>query len=135
MRARLPGIVLAVSLAIGCANGAYKVHPGAGGYVSGAATPLQTGISQAYDTLAAADAVIDQTRADFLANKFPASVMPKIHDTFNAVVLAYDTADNAWLALNQAASTGGTPSQDALNAALAGLNTALSGLAGAKVNQ
>jgi hypothetical protein len=124
-------IVLAL-LCAGCATGAYKVHPGSGGYVSGPATQTQIFVSQAYDTLSAADAVIVETRADFLANKFPAAAAPKVRTAFNALVTAYDAAQQAWLAFNASASAGGTATQNALSAALSGLNQALTGLASAK---
>lgn len=124
--------VLSAVLLVGCATGAYKVHPGSGGYVSGPATQTQIFISQSYDTISAADAVIGETRADFLANKFPAAAMPKVRTAFNALVASYDTAQQAWLAFNASSSAGGTATQNALSAALSGLNQALTGLASAK---
>lgn len=124
-------LVLAL-LCAGCATSAYQVHPGAGGYTSGPATQTQIFISQSYDTLSAADAVIIETRADFLANKFPAAAAPKVRAAFNVLVTAYDTAQQAWLAFNASASAGGTINQNALAAALSGLNQALTSLASAK---
>lgn len=133
MKIFLP-IVLCFAL-VGCRSAAYQVHPGAGGYVSGAPSALQLVDSQAYDTLVAADAVINQTRADFLANKFPTSSMPNIKTAFNAVVHGYDTANSAWTAFDAAVKAGGSPAQDVLAAALAGLNTNLTSLTAAKAAQ
>ncbi len=128
---RIAVLVLAVAMA-GCSSATYKVHPGAGGYVSGPATPAQAFASSAYDSLVGADAVIQQTRASFLANKFPVSAMPTIKTAFNATVKAYDDAQAAWIAFNTSAANGGTPSQDAVNAALAALTGALTQLTAAK---
>jgi hypothetical protein len=124
-------LVLAL-LCTGCASQAYRVHPGAGGYVSGQPTATQLFLSQSYDTLSAADVVIQQTRADFLANKFPTSAMPKIRVAFNALVGSYDTAQQAWLTLNAAIPNGDLTLQSALSAAIAALNQALTSLSATK---
>lgn len=125
-------VLVLTLLCVGCKSGAYKVHPGAGGYVSGTATATQLFLSQSYDTLSAADVVIMQTRADFLGNKFPAAAMPKIRNAFNITVSAYDTAQQSWVATNAAATTGGSTTQTALTAAIAALNQALTSLSSAK---
>lgn len=124
-------LLLAVSL-IGCASATYHVHPGAGGYISGTPTAVQLVASRAYDTLVATDAVIQQTRADFLANKFPASSMPTIRGAFNTLVQSYDVAQSAWVAFNQASTANPSVSQAALSAALAGVTTAVTNLNTAK---
>jgi len=119
-------------LSLGCANSAYKVHPGSAGYTSGTPTTVQIAASQWYDDLSATDAIIVQTRAAFLANKFPASAMPTIKTAFNSLVTAYDTAQSAWLAFNQAASSGQTASQSAVAAAIAAMDGAVQQLTTAK---
>lgn len=125
------GLVLALALctvSVGCKTQAYQVHPGAGGYVSGQPTATQLFLSQSYDTLSAADAVIVQTRAEFLANKFPAPIAPKVRTAFNSTVAAYDSAQQSWLAFNASATAGGNVTQAALAAAIAALNQALTNL-------
>jgi hypothetical protein len=130
--------ILVVALAVLCTgcltiSRNYKVHGGAGGYVSGPATPTQLMISQTYDVLLAADAVIVKTRADFLANRFPVSAMPRIRTSFNALVSAYDTAEQSWVAFNASASAGASTDQSALLAAIAALNQQMTALAASKV--
>ena len=126
-------LLLALCLAmIGCATKAYQVHPGAGGYVSGTPTTAQLFDSQSYDTLSATDAIIQQTRADYQANKFPTSAMPTIRIAFNALTTAYDGAQASWLAYDGALKTGQTPSQAALQAALATMGSAVTQLTTAK---
>jgi hypothetical protein len=118
---------------IGCRSAAYQVHPGAGGYVAGAVpTQLQLIDSQAYDSLSATDGIIQQTRADYLGNKFPASAMPTIHTAFNATVAAYDSANAAWTAFDAAVKAGSNPSSAAILAAVAGMNQAVSALTAAR---
>ena len=132
MKKLLP-FVLALAAIGGCRTAAYQVHPGAGGYVAGAiATPLQLIDSQAYDSLSATDAIIQQTRADYIGNKFPASAMPGIHTAFNAVVASYDSANAAWTAFDTAVKANASPSSAAIQAAIAAMNTAVSNLTAAK---
>lgn len=124
-------IILALLLA-GCATSAYHAHPGAAGYITGTPTPVQLFASQSYDTLVAADSVITQTRADFLAGKFTAAQMPTVRTAFNVLVSSYDTAQASWIAFNTQATANPSISQAALAAALAGVNTAITNLATAK---
>jgi hypothetical protein len=125
--------VLVLALAVtGCASATYQVHPGAGGYVSGAATGVQLFASQSYDTLTGWGAAIQSARASFLAN--PATLTPTVKTAFNVAVKAYDDAQAAWIAFNQAAATNPSASQDALAAALAGATTAFANLTIAKGN-
>ena len=132
MKLRLFALSLFLGVLLGCANSAYKVHPGSAGYTTGTPTTVQIAASQWYDDLSATDAVIVQTRADFLANKFPASAMPTIRNAFNALVSAYDTAQQAWLAFNQAATAGQSGGQAATASAIAGMDAALQQLTAAK---
>lgn len=124
---------LALCLAMfGCATKAYVVHPGAGGYISGTPTGAQLFDSQSYDTLSATSAIIDQTRADYIANKFPTSAMPTIRTAFNALTQAYDGAQAAWLIYDESLKKGLTPSQAALSAAIAAMQAAVTQLTTAK---
>lgn len=125
------GLYIALAC-IGCASKTYQVHPGAGGYVSGPATAAQLFDSQSYDTLSATDAIIEQTRADFLANKYPANIAPTIHNAFNSLVAVYNNAQSAWLALDAALKAGQPASQAALQAALTSLQTTTNQLLAAK---
>lgn len=125
-------LALTLLACFGCQHAAYKVHPGAAGYVSGTASSVQIVASQGYDTLVAADAVIQSTRADYLAGKFPATAMPAVKAALNGVINTYDVANAAWLTFNQAAAVNPSTPQLALVTALAGLNQALQQLATAK---
>ena len=132
MKNRLAVIVLVAASLTGCATGAYKVHPGAGGYVSGTPTAAQLFDSQEYDVLVGANAVIQQTQADYLAGKFPTSAMPGIRSAANAATTAYNVAQAQWLAFDGALKVGASPSQSALTSALAALQSALTQLTTAK---
>jgi hypothetical protein len=127
-------IALVVALTgAGCASSAYHVHPGAGGYVAGATpTAAQTFDSQEYDALVGANAVIQQTQADYLAGKVPTSAMPEIRSAANAATTAYNVAQAQWLAFDGALKVGGTPSQAALVSAITAVETALQQLTTAK---
>jgi hypothetical protein len=128
-------LLIASLLCTGCLSlsRTYRVHPGSGGFVSGQPTATQLFISQSYDVLLAADAVIVKTRADFLANRFPVSAMPRIRTSFNALVSAYDAAEQSWVAFNASASAGASTDQSALLAAIAALNQQMTALAASKV--
>jgi uncharacterized protein YceK len=124
--------VLAAVMLSGCAAATYKVHPGAGGYVSGVASTAQIFDSQEYDALVGANAVIQQVQADYLANKFPTSSMPAIRTAANAATTAYNTAQAQWLAFDGALKSGGTPSQAALISAVSAMTAAVAQLTTAK---
>jgi hypothetical protein len=122
---------LSVVLLAGC--GAYKVHPGSAGYTgTGTATAAQTISSHAYDTLLGADAVLQQTSLDFMANKFPAAAMPTIRAAYNDAAVAYNTANVSWRAFNDAATRDPSVSHAALDAAIAGVNAAITNLTNVK---
>jgi hypothetical protein len=129
MRRYLLAAVLILSM--GCGS-AYRVHPGAAGYASGTPTSVQVAASQWYDDLSATDAVIQQTRAAFLAGKFPATIAPKVHDAFNYLVQSYNAAQAAWLAFNQAATAGNTAAMASAQAAIAAMDSAVQQLTTAK---
>jgi hypothetical protein len=129
MRSYILAVALAIS--IGCGS-TYHVHPGAAGYASGTPTSVQVAASQWYDDLSATDAVIQQTRAAFLAGKFPATIAPKVHDAFNYLVQSYNAAQAAWLAFNQAATAGNTAGMASVQAAIAGMDSAVQQLNSAK---
>ena len=75
--------VLPVLLLFLCGCAAHPIHPGtANSFDSGA-----------YDTLSVADNVIQSTKADFAANKFPASIAGNVKTALNALINAYDIAD------------------------------------------
>ena len=129
MRIRI--VALCMLLSSGCSQ-AYRVHPGAAGYASGTPTSVQVAASQWYDDLSATDAVIQQTRAAFLAGKFPATIAPKVHDAFNYLVQSYNAAQAAWLAFNQAATAGNTAAMASAQAAIAAMDSAVQQLTAAK---
>jgi hypothetical protein len=69
-------------LLVACA--AHPIHPGtANSFDSGA-----------YDTLLVADNVIQSTKADLAANKFPASISGNVKTALNSLIAAYNIADN-----------------------------------------
>lgn len=119
-------------MCFGCAGGAYHVHPGAGGYVSGTATAAQTFDSQEYDALVAANSVIQNVQVDYLGGKFPASALPTIKTAVNAAATAYNTAQAQWLAFDEELKNGGSPSQAALVSAISVMNTTIARLVVAK---
>lgn len=128
---RLLPLALCIAM-LGCSHAAYQVHPGAGGYVSGTPTGAQLFDSQEYDALVATNSVNQSVEADYLANKFPTSAMPKIKAAVNASVEAYNTANSQWLTFDAALKAGASPSQAALASAIAAMQTALSQLTTAK---
>lgn len=123
---------------------AHQIHPGTANSFD----------SATYDTLMLTDNVIQSTKADLAANRFPASLVPNIKAALNVLITAYDAADIAYCdprsttpgttlgslqcspssyhaAVNSAA--GATNAQQALvSNALAQVNTATANLATAK---
>jgi hypothetical protein len=78
MKIFIPALFL---LLCGCA--AHPIHPGtANSFDSGA-----------YDTLSVADSVIQSTKTDLAANKFPASIAGNVKSALNGLINAYDIAD------------------------------------------
>lgn len=66
-----------------CGCAAHPIHPGtANAFDSGA-----------YDTLSVADNVIQSTRNDLAANKFPASIAGNVKTALNGLINAYNIAD------------------------------------------
>jgi len=68
-------------LSIGCAN--TILHPGTANQFD----------SAVFDTLSTADNVIDTTRTDLAAGKFPASISPSVKSALNGLITAYNLAD------------------------------------------
>ncbi len=76
----------AVLLLLLCGCAAHPIHPGtANAFDSGA-----------YDTLSVTDSVIQSTKADLAAGKFPTSIAGNVKSALNALIAAYDTADLAY---------------------------------------
>lgn len=133
---------LATSSLLGCA--AHQIHPGT----------ANTFDSTTYDTLMLTDNIIQSTKADLAANKFPVLIAPRVKAALNILISVYNAADIAYCdpqsttpgstlgslqcspssyhaAVNSAA--GATNAQQALVAnALAQVNTATANLATAK---
>jgi hypothetical protein len=131
--------VVSVLFLAGCA--AHQIHPGTSNSFD----------SATYDTLMVTDNVIQSTKADLAANKFPASIAGNVKTALNDLITAYDAADIAYCdpqpgttlgslqcspasyhaAVNSA--SGATNAQQALvSNALAKVNTATAALATAK---
>ncbi len=114
-------ILLSFSLA-GCA--ARPIHPGAANQID----------STAYDTIFVAHNVIESTKADLAANKFPAAIAPNVVTALNKLVTAYNLADQAYIAYHNAALGGtATPAQQAaLQSSVTDVSLAVSAVASAK---
>lgn len=73
-------LALCVMLA-GCPKN--QIHPGTANAFD----------SNVYDTLLTADNVIQTTKSDLAANKFPASIAGNVKTALNLLITAYDAAD------------------------------------------
>jgi hypothetical protein len=80
-----------------CAAQTYTVHPGA----------VNAFDSQSFDSLLVAHSVIESTKADLAANKFPAAISGNVKTALNGLITAYDASDTAYLAFHAAAASGG----------------------------
>ncbi len=121
-----------------CGCAAHPIHPGtANAFDSGA-----------YDTLSVADNVIQSTKLDLAANKFPASIAGNVKTALNGLINAYDIAEtfycgapvgtscspNSYHALAMAGTA--TPAQNTqLTNDLNSVNTATTQLSTAKAGQ
>lgn len=77
-------LILASFLLAGCA--ANKIHPGTANAFD----------SSTYDTLSITDNVIQTTKADLAAGKFPVSISGNVKTALNDVIAAYDTLDTVY---------------------------------------
>lgn len=75
--------IAAIAL-VGCA--AHVIHPGTANSFD----------STTYDTLMLTDNVIQSTKADLAAGKFPASIAGNVKTALNALIVAYNVADIAY---------------------------------------
>lgn len=119
---RLFAVLLILLSFSGCA--ARPIHPGAANQFD----------STAYDTIFIAHNVIESTKADLAANKFPASIATNVVTALNKLVTAYNLADQAYLAYHNAALGGtATPAQQAaLQSNINDVSNAVSSVASAK---
>lgn len=117
----VPLLLLALS---GCKSAAYVNHPGS----------LNTFDSQSYDSLLVTHSVIESTKADLAANKFPANIASGVKLAINGLITAYDSADTAYLIYHAAAAAGtATVTQQAsVTSALVNVGQATSDLTQAK---
>lgn len=88
--------------------------------------------SDTYLSLVTAKSVIDKTKDDLASNAFPASIAGNVKTSVNIAVQTYNAADQAWQ-LYHASPT--TVQQDIVNAAMIGLETALTNLSNAKAGK
>jgi|SRR5215472_8983548 len=79
MKLKLPALLFVFLLA-GCPK---ATHPGTANKFD----------SDTYDTLLTADSVIQSTKLDLSANKFPASISGNVKTALNALITAYDVAE------------------------------------------
>lgn len=93
---RFAPLVLAVLLLGGCKTQGYVQHPGA----------VNAFDSQSYDSLLVTHSIIETTKADLAANKFPATISANVKTSLNNLITAYDVADSAYLAYHAAAVQG-----------------------------
>lgn len=115
-------LIFSTALFGGCA--ARPIHPGA-------ANPFD---STSYDTLIVTHSVIESTKADLAANKFSATLAPKVKDALNYLIQAYDVADTAYLSYHAAAIAGTATAADqaALQAKISNVSSATVALTAAK---
>lgn len=74
-------VMACIACLVGCA--AQVIHPGT-------ANSFDSGV---YDTLLTTDSVIQSTKADLAANKFPATIVGNVKTALNALIAAYNVAD------------------------------------------
>ena len=118
--------VLPLAFTISCASQNYIVHPGA----------VNTFDSQTYDTLIVTHSVIESTKADLAAGKFPAGkVADGVKAALNALVLSYNVTDTAYLVYHTAAAAGTATAtqQAAVTAGIQNINAQTTQLTSAKV--
>jgi hypothetical protein len=120
-------VLVLVLFVVGCASQTYVVHPGA----------VNVFDSQSYDTLLVTHSVIESTKADLAAGKFPGSVGTSVSTALNALVTSYNVADTAYLTYHAAASAGTLTAvqQTSLTSALDNVNVATTNLTSAKAGQ
>ena len=122
-RMKLPSLLLIAVLSLaGCA--ARPVHPG---------SPNQFD-SSVYDSLIVTHNVIESTKTDLAANKFPASIAPNVVNALNRLVEAYNIADQEYKNYHALALAGtATPAdQTALNSKVTDMTSAVTALSSAK---
>lgn len=94
---RLLALPFLLCLTLGsCKTAAYVNHPGS----------YNTFDSQSYDTLIVTHSVIESTKADLAANKFPAQIAGAVKTALNNLITAYDVADSSYLVYHAAAAAG-----------------------------
>jgi hypothetical protein len=123
MKRVFPAMLVAVLLIAGCAA-QHPIHPGAANQFD----------STSYDTLLVAHSVIESTKADLAANKFPDALAAKVKQSLNVLIQAYDVADTAYLSYHASAIAGkATPAdQTALQTKLNDVGNATTALTSAK---
>jgi type IV pilus biogenesis protein CpaD/CtpE len=94
-------LIIASLLLAGCAA---RIHPGAANSFD----------STTYDTLIVTHNVIESTKADLAAGKFTGTLAANVKTALNALIEAYDVADQAYLTYHSAAAAGNaTPTDQA----------------------
>ncbi len=118
-------VLFLASLLAGCATKNYVVHPGAFNIFD----------SQSYDTLVVTHSVIETTKADLVASKFPVSIAGGVKAALNGLIDAYDVADSSYLVYHAAAAAGTVTAaqQSAVSSAILNVNAATTNLTTAKV--
>lgn len=123
MRKAIQTLTLSLALTLGgCA--ARVVHPGAANKFD----------SSSYDTLLVTHSVIESTKADLAANKFPAAQVESVRYALNGLITAYNVADSGYLTYHAAALKGQDTLQEQtqLQSQLMAVQTATTQLATAK---
>lgn len=78
---------------MGCA--AHQIHPGT----------VNQFDSGTYDTLLVTDNVIQTTKADLAANKFPPAIAPNVKATLNSLIAYYNILDTVYCGVPIASTT------------------------------
>ena len=123
MKSKCTAVLLALVLLGGCA----ARHPGSANQFD----------SSSYDTLIVAHSVIETTKADLAANKFPPQNVGNVKTALNNLIQTYNVADTAYQSYHSAAvaGTATTAQQASLTTALANVTAATTTLNSAKVAQ
>lgn len=121
---RLISALALVVLLCGCAKSTSTPIPGS----------ANTFDSQSYLSLVTADSVIQSTKADLTADKFPASIAGNVKTALNALIQSYDVANPVYVAYHTAALAGTATAtqQTAVTSALADVSAKTSALTSAK---
>jgi hypothetical protein len=119
MRRKL--LLLPLLLLLGCTKN-YVNHPGS----------IDALDSHVYDQLITIHSVIETSKADLAANKFPAAISANVKTSLNDLIRAYDALDAAYLSYHASVGMPTAAQVQAVNAAVGQVQSAQSALTSAR---